>query len=161
MIEPVILILPDIHGRDFYKEAVQEAISMNIEIVCSILGVGREILFIDVAYSRLGEAFGEHKVQHYGHCCHKCECQQNDSLGNILSHDAAARCSHAAHYSNVAAAVVHACPECSQHTQEYADEGKAAEYEFRAQCSRSYFACRTVFPELVYTKQLYLLNEFV
>ena len=34
MIEPEILILPDIHGRDFYKEAVQEAISMDIEIVC-------------------------------------------------------------------------------------------------------------------------------
>ena len=34
MIDPVILILPDIHGRDFYKEAVREAVSRNIEIVC-------------------------------------------------------------------------------------------------------------------------------
>lgn len=34
MIDPKILIIPDIHGRDFYKEAVSEAIRFDIEIVC-------------------------------------------------------------------------------------------------------------------------------
>lgn len=34
MNNPVILILPDIHGRGFYKESVKEAIDKNLEIVC-------------------------------------------------------------------------------------------------------------------------------
>lgn len=34
MIDPKILIIPDIHGRDFYKEAVSEAVCSDIEIVC-------------------------------------------------------------------------------------------------------------------------------
>ena len=34
MKNPAILILPDIHGRDFYRDAIQDAVSCNIEIVC-------------------------------------------------------------------------------------------------------------------------------
>ena len=36
MIDPVILILPDLHAREdrFYAEAVSEAVAKNIEIVC-------------------------------------------------------------------------------------------------------------------------------
>jgi hypothetical protein len=133
---------------------------MNIEIVHSILGVGREILFIDAAHFRLGETLGEHKMQHNGHCCHECERQQNDGLCNILTHDATARGSHAAHYSNVAAAVVHACPECAQHAQEYAGKSETAKNKFRAQCARCYFACGTVILILVYTKEFNLFYEF-
>ena len=34
MINPEILIIPDIHGRDFYKAAVREAVEHGIDIVC-------------------------------------------------------------------------------------------------------------------------------
>ena len=34
MINPVVLIIPDIHGRHFYKNAMREAVDKNIEIVC-------------------------------------------------------------------------------------------------------------------------------
>lgn len=34
MKDPIILIIPDIHGRSFYKDAIIEAVDKNIEIVC-------------------------------------------------------------------------------------------------------------------------------
>lgn len=34
MENPVVLIIPDIHGRNFYKNAISEAVESNIEIVC-------------------------------------------------------------------------------------------------------------------------------
>ena len=34
MKNPQILILPDIHGRDFYKDALKEAVELGIDIVC-------------------------------------------------------------------------------------------------------------------------------
>lgn len=34
MINPVVLIIPDIHGRHFCKNAMREAVDKNIEIVC-------------------------------------------------------------------------------------------------------------------------------
>ena len=34
MNNPVVLIIPDIHGRQFYKNAISEAVDKNIEIVC-------------------------------------------------------------------------------------------------------------------------------
>lgn len=34
MKNPVLLIIPDIHGRDFYKSAVDEAIKDNVDIIC-------------------------------------------------------------------------------------------------------------------------------
>lgn len=34
MINPVILIIPDIHGRDFYQNALKEAVDKNIEVIC-------------------------------------------------------------------------------------------------------------------------------
>ena len=34
MINPKILILPDIHGRTFYKKALWEAVDEGAEIVC-------------------------------------------------------------------------------------------------------------------------------
>ena len=34
MLNPRILILPDIHGRDFYTDALKEAFELGIDIVC-------------------------------------------------------------------------------------------------------------------------------
>lgn len=34
MNNPVVLVLPDIHGRDFYKDALKEAVDSGIDIVC-------------------------------------------------------------------------------------------------------------------------------
>ena len=34
MNNPVVLVLPDIHGRDFYRSALREAVEENIEVVC-------------------------------------------------------------------------------------------------------------------------------
>ena len=34
VINPKILILPDIHGRTFYKKALWEAVDEGAEIVC-------------------------------------------------------------------------------------------------------------------------------
>ena len=34
MNNPVVLVLPDIHGRDFYKDALKEAVESGIDIVC-------------------------------------------------------------------------------------------------------------------------------
>lgn len=34
MKNPVLLIIPDIHGRDFYKSAVDEAVKDNVDIIC-------------------------------------------------------------------------------------------------------------------------------
>ena len=34
MINPEILIIPDIHGRDFYKDALSEAVDLGIDVVC-------------------------------------------------------------------------------------------------------------------------------
>lgn len=34
MINPVVHVLPDIHGRDFYKGALKEAVESGIDIVC-------------------------------------------------------------------------------------------------------------------------------
>ena len=34
MLNPRILILPDIHGRDFYTDALKEAVELGIDIVC-------------------------------------------------------------------------------------------------------------------------------
>lgn len=34
LINPQILILPDIHGRDFYKDALKEAVELGVGIVC-------------------------------------------------------------------------------------------------------------------------------
>ena len=34
MINPEILIIPDIHGRDFYKDALSEAVDLGVDIVC-------------------------------------------------------------------------------------------------------------------------------
>lgn len=48
MNNPVILIIPDIHGRDFYKEAIREAVDKNIEIVC--LGDYLDPYFCDVLH---------------------------------------------------------------------------------------------------------------
>ena len=39
MINPEILIIPDIHGRDFYKDALSEAVGLGIDVVLIEPGV--------------------------------------------------------------------------------------------------------------------------
>ena len=34
MINPQLLIIPDIHGRDFHKSAVKEAVKNSLDIIC-------------------------------------------------------------------------------------------------------------------------------